>query len=482
MNWSDKQNTIFTEWKTTRNNLAIEAAPGSGKSTVLLEILNITPPFKKSIFLAFNKSIKEELETKVPTGVETSTLHSMGFKILLRNTSNKYKVNEIKNWILGKKILKLNIKDPNKQNVYLFTVSKLVDLYRLNMCTTIKELSDISDRHNISITNGELQHAMELIEYLKKYNCMEHEKPMLIDFVDMIYLPNVLFDKDKFPKYDIVLIDECQDLNPCQWELVQKLFKRRTRFCAVGDSYQAIYHFQGSNRNVFENIKKYENTITLPLSYSYRCSKKIVEEANKVFNFIESPEGKEEGEVVYNGSLEDVKGGDFILCRNNLPLIETFLNLLKQNKKSHILGRDYGKGLLNVLNKIENFEKDSINELLKSKENSLKEKGVKNPKNNQGYQDLVEKISILSMLHKEFLSINKLKQIIEGMFNDDSTKNSIILSSIHKSKGLEADNVYFLKPELIPSQYAESVEEIYAEHCLNYVAITRAKKKLVYVK
>jgi ATP-dependent exoDNAse (exonuclease V) beta subunit len=281
-----------------------------------------------------------------------------------------------------------------------------------------------------------------------------------------------------------VLVDEFQDVNLLQWKMIQKLFRKRTRFVCVGDKFQSIYSFQGADKEVFETVKSYPKTTTLPLSYSYRCPKKVVEEANKVFNFIESPEWKEDGEIVYDGNFDDVKEGDFILCRNNSPLIETFLFLTKKGKRCKILGRDLGNGLLNVLNKIEDFSKESKEELLKNKREQLKEKGVINVTNNSSYNELIERIFILEELHKEFQDISVLKSTIEDMFADErnlSTKDFVVLSTIHRSKGLESDCVFFLYPDLLPSKYAESELELYSEDCLRYVCITRSKKKLIYV-
>ena len=56
----------------------------------------------------------------------------------------------------------------------------------------------------------------------------------------------------------------------------------------------------------------------------------------------------------------------------------------------------------------------------------------------------------------------------------------VTLSTIHKSKGLEADNVYFLQPDLLPSKYAVTELALYAEKCLKFVAITRSRKNLIY--
>ena len=92
---------------------------------------------------------------------------------------------------------------------------------------------------------------------------------------------------------------------------------------------------------------------------------------------------------------------------------------------------------------------------------------------------LKEKVSIIEILYKRFPgSFLALKQKIKNIFSDDKT--GIILSTIHKSKGLEAKRVFFLNPELIPSKFAKTPKALYAEDCLKFVAITRAKEELVY--
>ena len=52
-----------------------------------------------------------------------------------------------------------------------------------------------------------------------------------------------------------------------------------------------------------------------------------------------------------------------------------------------------------------------------------------------------------------------------------------MLSTVHKAKGLEADNVYILTPERMPHPKATNPQE---ERNICYVAITRAKKNLYY--
>lgn len=66
-------------------------------------------------------------------------------------------------------------------------------------------------------------------------------------------------------------------------EFALRLLKPRGRFMIVGDFSQAIYSFQGASVDNFSYFQNLPNTVTLPLSVTYRCAKNIVKEAQKVF-------------------------------------------------------------------------------------------------------------------------------------------------------------------------------------------------------
>lgn len=97
---------------------------------------------------------------------------------------------------------------------------------------------------------------------------------------------------------------------------------------------------------------------------------------------------------------------------------------------------------------------------------------------NPAYISLVEKCVILKRLYSIWKSVEELNDCIKKIYTEDV--EGIILSTIHKSKGLESDRVFFLNPDLIPSTYVKSQEALYSEWCLKFVAITRARKELIY--
>ena len=220
----------------------------------------------------------------------------------------------------------------------------------------------------------------------------------------------------------------------------------------------------------------------MPLSVCYRCGRRIVEEAEKIVPYIRPYERAHEGEVAL-GSLNDIEDGDWIICRNLRPLIEVYLWLLKNKIKSQVRGKDIGRSLVDLIDKTGARTVDQLDALLMKEADKLaqklRNKGWNNPDASPKMDELFEKIEVIRALAVEASTIAELRDTIEGIFTDEL--KGILLMTIHKSKGLENDNVFFLAPELIPSRFATQPWQLEQELNLKYVAITRAKNSLIYV-
>src|SRR5690554_5089336 len=95
---SEKQQKIFDTWKDTDKNILINAVAGSGKTTTLLELLKYCE--YRTLFLAFNKSVQEEIQSKIDERKlkqgKALTMHSLGLsairkkypKIVIKNGKN----------------------------------------------------------------------------------------------------------------------------------------------------------------------------------------------------------------------------------------------------------------------------------------------------------------------------------------------------------------------------------------------------------
>ena len=112
----------------------------------------------------------------------------------------------------------------------------------------------------------------------------------------------------------------------------------------------------------------------------------------------------------------------------------------------------------------------------------MKDSGIESPEKTKRYIEEVDKCLTVNELMEKYKDTEKVISIIETVFQDKITDDVIILSTIHRAKGLERRNVYFLNQELIPQEYATSEDDLYVENCLKFVAITRAKENLIYCK
>lgn len=480
MEWSKYQLAIFDAYENTNKNIVVEATAGSGKSKTLTELCNRTKEGTSCLFMAFNKSIAEELKTKLPTTVECNTFHSMGLRTLMKNFRFRMQLEENKCFSLCMELFDFRKKEYKEKMRYYFALQELWEKIRLSLCEiNERNVSALCIEYDLDYENSMINDLNKINERWRK-DCakIQDNKSFKMDFPDMLWIPYNFVDEMNFPKYQVVMADEGQDLFTLQKEILQRYIKPRGRFVAVGDSKQLIYNFMGSDLDVFNSIKEMPNTICLPLSVTYRCAKKIVEKANEVFPGTECTATAKEG-VVRSGDIFEAESGDFVLCRNNFPLVVAFIMLLEKGKKASIMGRDFGENLCRLMDNQSCL--DDLYLLLEDKASKLKKRGLSEIAiiNNASYVALKEKVSIIETLYKRFPgSFLALKQKIKNIFSDDKT--DIILSTIHKSKGLEVKRVFFLNPELIPSKFAKTPKALYAEDCLKFVAITRAKEELVY--
>ncbi len=186
-----------------------------------------------------------------------------------------------------------------------------------------------------------------------------------------------------------------------------------------------------------------------------------------------------------NGSRSDIRDGDMVLCRNTAPLVDMCLDFILQEKKAYVKGGEIGKNLVSLIKrqKVSNLDnlEDKLGRELKKIVKRLVGRGLEelDVKSTNVYQNMLEKISVIRALSRRVGSISELIEKIERIFSDD--KQGICFSTIHKAKGLEADRVHIIEPNLMPSKFARKEWQLEQESNLRYVAITRAKSLLNYI-
>lgn len=473
------QREIYQTFQTTKDNITISAVAGSGKTTVLLELLKLVPKGKTALFLAFNNSIVDELKDRVDArfGVEVMTIHSYGWHSILCRYGSKAKVNPSKAIAKVERVLKKHPEiNERKKGWYFYIVPKILDLLRCNLLdATDENIENISNYHDLIVGEKEKEIAIEVFKLMNKDKTN-------FDFMDMIYQPYI-DSTIRHRKFDYVFCDESQDFSLAQQEIIRGALNRRGRLVCVGDENQAIYGFAGADTDSYNKLATLNGeSVALPLSVCYRCARSIIIEAQELVPQIQWAPDAEMG-IVCEGSLTDLRHGDWVLCRNLKPLVVTYLWLMKNKIKSKIKGKDIGEGIIALIHKTGAKSLSGLNNLLDAEKiklvHKLKERGVKHALLHPKVELLEQRTDVIRCLMVEVNSVPDLIKMIQGIFTDDV--KGIMLSTIHKAKGLENDRVFFLCPELIPSRFATQPWQYEQERNLKYVAITRAKRELIYV-
>lgn len=122
----------------------------------------------------------------------------------------------------------------------------------------------------------------------------------LMDFEDMMFYVVGLFDKkpEVLAKYTsqfrYIMVDEFQDTNHIQLKLVQLLASVHENICVVGDDYQSIYKFRGSEiENILDFERFFPSVQTIKLEHNYRSTKHIVDLSNEIIAHNQNQKQKE---------------------------------------------------------------------------------------------------------------------------------------------------------------------------------------------
>lgn len=461
-----------------KKNAVVEAVAGSGKTTTIEKALSLLPKGDSVLFCAFNKHIQTELARRVKrqglTNVQASTVHSIGFATLKENLPVNPQIDEGKLWGIVKEVLPEQEDYPLRQplaNLARYAKRTLVD-YQNPVA-----VEEMATYYGIEL-NGD---GALLIALLPRVMELCKTRLSVIDYDDMIWLPVVL--NLRFRTFAWVFVDEAQDLSPVQLEIVMRSKAGTGVMIAVGDRHQSIYGFTGADCESIPNIIKRLDAELLPLSITYRCPKSVVEMAQTLVPQIEAAEWAEDGEVNHMPRFKlegEVEDQDLVLCRINAPLVKTCYSLIRQGRKAVIRGRDIGKGLLNFIDRLHPLDIHDLLSKIREYRHEQTKKLEAAGKDAQ-IESLHDRCDTLTALCDGVYDLTELRANIKRIFNDKS-KKGVILSSIHRAKGDEANRVFLLKPELLPHPLATKPWQQEQEKNLEYVAYTRAKQEFVFVE
>lgn len=483
--WSEEQDGIYSFFVDATGHLLVRARAGSGKTTTIVEAVKRLlkgHPERRVVVCAFSKKIADELVTRfIGYAVEVKTLHSLGYAIVRRYWPDvRVEGKDVKvkrKDALTNRVCSVVVPDPIKKLVTkLHTLAREIAPHAEHGY----ELEDIAWQFDC-VPDDEWKAAGFPVEFVCEkaaaaMTIAATEKPASgIDFADMIFLPvrNHWLAKT----YDDVIVDEAQDMTIAQLEIAQGICK--DRLFLVGDDRQAIFAFRGADSNSLDRLKAQLGASELGLTVTYRCGHEIVKLAQGLVPDIVAHASNHQGRVMdipEERLIETAMPGDFILSRTNAPLVGTAMALLRAGKRTRVAGKNIGEGLIKLvrlvsrgarsvpefLERLAGWEERQVTRALRAKQE-------------QKVDEIRDQAGMLRNLADEAKNLAAIEDRIEALFTDDGLGQAgvITCSSIHRAKGLEADRVFVLAATLRD----HNIEE----QNLRYVAITRAKRELIWV-
>ena len=498
-------------------HVIVYALAGTGKSTTIEWAIKGVPPhiicspeqeaiiaainegkYKSVRICAFNKHIATEMQSRLSTvpGVEVTTNHSLGLRIIKKNVGytkvDSYKCSNIFQQLYGD-IDKA--KDKRAHFLMMKDVEELVNLCKVTMTGTMTDtgwrvtpaqLMSLQDEYGLD-NPASPQMVDEVIRESSTNGTW-------IDFADMVFLPAA--NQWEVPQVDVVIGDETQDLNKAQHYY---MLNGGDRAVVVGDTHQAIYAFGGASSQSMPDLvnalsSSSRKVVCLPLTETRRCPKLVVQEANRYVPQLRAHESNPMGKVqtipdskllsyVHQNYLD--RETSMILCRVNAPLASYAFSCIRQKIPAYIRGKNIGTRLVRT---VKGFKQDEVIGLLDSlhEYQSIEETKLLKSKALNRDEKLIalsDQCSTIEVLCEGLRTTEQVVERIESLFSDEAKKNAICLSSVHASKGLEAQHISIIKPELLPHPKLSMKSPVQAEQerNLRYIASTRSQNILNFI-
>ena len=477
-NWSDEQTAIHAWFKEGTGNLVVRARAGTGKTHTSKAGLSLAPE-SRMLYAVFNKKNQLEAQGKITDRrVEVKTLHGVGYACILR-AWGKVQPDDVVEYDRT-----VSICGNDAPDEVLGAVQKLVGFLK-NAFTdipTVEQAAEVCDERTIEVNGfADASKGGWTTEKLafKAVGVLELSKVKdelnRISFNDMVWLPvacNMVS-----AQYDLVLIDEAQDMNAPQLEMAIR--SSNGRVCVVGDDRQCIYGFRGAVQDGLGIMKDLLQASELGLTTTYRCPKSVVSIAQKYVPDYKAYESSKEGTVdtISDQKFSDVvKVGDAVLSRNNAQLMPLCLSLLRKNIPARVEGRDVGRQLVNLACKLNAKSVPNFLEKLQAWGKKQKVRFSKRKNSVTACEQIDDQVETLTAIAEGLASVDEIKNRILNLFQDSNANSrpAVVLSTVHKAKGLEWSRVFLVKSSFL-KKINDEEENIY------YVAVTRAMDHLTFI-
>lgn len=319
--------------KAEDRNVLIVAAPGSGKTTVIINKVNHLVCNKniengKIIIITFTKAAAQNMKKRYEDTFNRSnspffgTFHGLFYKMLLRTGKN---IDIIDGGVAHKIV-------SNVLSKYFDEVNEDKIKEAINNISLYKTSRVALNEFKPTLTREIFEEALEKYEEYKRENRKYDFDDLAIEVIDMLRSDeNILLAYRNLFRY--ILVDEFQDCDEMQIDFLKLINQGKDNsLFAVGDEDQCIYSFRGSKPEymvsfdkIFNGGKKYY------LSINYRSKKNIVEKSKDVIKFNKERNNKE---IKWNRECQGII--KWFSPYNEKIQAETLSDIILENKKNGI--------------------------------------------------------------------------------------------------------------------------------------------------
>ncbi len=245
--WLPQFQNVFDFAVKGKGHGALNAVAGSGKTTALVELAYQYVeafPYHKVLAIAFNSSIRKELQSRMPDGVSVATCHSFGYKSIIKMWGNgraNFDLQGARGFVI-QNLAENEIGYGKEKEDDRDALCHAVSLCKTRLASNIEEVIEVIARWNIDSSYPKeefAQYVLNIMNHTKNQPGVSADKRMAITFDDQVWLPIV----NNWPspdQYDLVLVDEAQDLSPSRTEIARRSLKSDGRMIVVGDKHQCV--------------------------------------------------------------------------------------------------------------------------------------------------------------------------------------------------------------------------------------------------
>jgi len=496
--------------------LIVNGAPGSGKTTALLkyvedELASGTPPDRIG-FISFTRRAAEEARERAMTkfGLTSKqlpyfrTIHSFCFATLGINSSEMFegaKIKECADWLGVEMSGRAASAEEGVVKGYLAGD-------RILFMDNLARVRGVSLREQYAQDNDNL--SWVLVERTARGMEEFKRKRGLHDFTDLL---QEFVNSDFCARIDVLIVDEAQDLSWLQWKVVDKLAEGARRVIVGGDDDQAIFIWGGAD---VQHFVRMDGDVRV-LEQSWRVPRAVQGVAMEILSRVKSRRektwkprtdpktGREvEGEVRRVGSLDEIDFGSgeetMVLSRNLSHLRDDAMPLLTSDGILYEF-RGYPSVKRSVVDAILTWERlrrgESVPVPAAEKMYEHLALGTGFQRGHKKLPGLQEREEVTDAdLRKDggLVATGIWHEALEKIDRSDraymvkalrsgqklTERPSVKLSTIHGSKGGEADHVVLVR-DVAYRTSRETPDQWEAEARVFYVAATRAKQKLTIV-